>query len=71
MQAAVESGTRNGATTIINPTSVQDVMTETLKSTLNIPPTIIKHNGDRIQILVARDIDFRGVYELRPVADAR
>jgi type IV secretion system protein VirB10 len=71
VQAAVESGTRTGATTIINPTSVPDVMTETLKSTLNIPPTIVKHNGDRIQILVARDIDFRGVYELRAAADAR
>jgi type IV secretion system protein VirB10 len=71
VQSAIESGSRNGATTIINPTSAQDVMTETLKGTLNIPPTIIKHNGDRIQILVARDIDFRGVYELRPVADAR
>jgi type IV secretion system protein VirB10 len=71
VQAAVESGTRNGGTTIINPAAPQDVMTETLKSTLNIPPTVIKHNGDRIQILVARDIDFRGVYELRAVADAR
>jgi len=70
VQAAVASETRNGATTIVNPTSAQDVMTETLKSTLNIPPTIVKHNGDRIQILVARDIDFRGVYELRAAADA-
>jgi type IV secretion system protein VirB10 len=71
VQAAVESGAHDGGTTIVNPSSVQEVSTETLKSTLNIPPTVIKHNGDRIQILVARDIDFSGVYELRALADAR
>jgi type IV secretion system protein VirB10 len=68
IQAAVASRS-NGDTVIYNPSSSQDIITEVLKSTVNIPPTVRKQNGDRIQVLVARDLDFRTVYELRPVAD--
>jgi len=57
----------NGSGVIVNPTSSEDVMTEVLKGTVNMPPTVVKHNGDRIQVLVARDLDFRSVYELRAV----
>jgi type IV secretion system protein VirB10 len=64
VQAAVQSSSRGGAI-IYNPSAAQDVTTEVLKSTLSIPPTVRKENGDRIQILVARDIDFTSVYELR------
>jgi type IV secretory pathway VirB10-like protein len=67
LQAAVQSSSNNG-TVIVNPSASQDVMTEVLKSTVNIPPTVTKQNGDRIQVFVARDLDFRSVYELRPVA---
>jgi type IV secretion system protein VirB10 len=58
----------NGGAVIYNPTTSEDVMTEVLKSTVNIPPTVVKANGDRIQVLVARDLDFRSVYELRTVS---
>ena len=50
----------------LQPFDLADVMTEVLKSTVNIPPTVTKRNGDRIQVLVARDLDFRTVYELKP-----
>jgi type IV secretion system protein VirB10 len=68
VQGAVQS---SGGTVIYNPSTSQDIMTEVLKSTVNIPPTVSKAHGDRIQVLVARDLDFRTVYELRPVRHAR
>jgi type IV secretory pathway VirB10-like protein len=40
-------------------------MTEILRGALNIAPTVTKAQGDRIQVLVARDVDFRPVYALR------
>jgi type IV secretion system protein VirB10 len=71
IQAAAQSTSRGGGTVIYNPTNATDVVTEVLKSTVNIPPTVHKQNGDRIQVLVARDLDFRSVYELRTTAHAR
>jgi type IV secretion system protein VirB10 len=65
VQSVAQSGGNNGGTVIYNPTSSRDLMTEILKDTANIPPTVTKPQGDRIQILVARDLDFRSVYELR------
>jgi type IV secretion system protein VirB10 len=70
VQAAVQSRNSSG-TVIVDPSASRDVMTEVLKSTIDIPPTITKANGDRIQVLVARDLDFRSVYELRPAAASR
>lgn len=64
MQAAAQSTSRNGAI-IYNPGSSADALTDILKGTIQIAPTVTKHQGDRIQILVARDLDFRSVYELR------
>jgi type IV secretion system protein VirB10 len=64
IQAAVQSSRGSSGTVVVNPSATQDVMTEVLKGTINIPPTVVKHQGDRIQVLVARDLDFRSVYEL-------
>lgn len=71
VQAAVESAGRGGGPIIYNPSPSESVITDILKSTVNIPPTVSKRNGDRIQVFVARDIDFRSVYELRTLATAR
>ncbi len=68
IQAGVQSQRANGDTVVLSPSKSQDVMTEVLRSTVNVPPTVVKPQGDRVQVLVARDLDFRSVYELRPVA---
>jgi type IV secretion system protein VirB10 len=64
-----EIASRSNGAVIVNPSTSQDVMTEVLKDTINIPPTITKAQGDRIQVFVARDLDFRGVYELKARAN--
>lgn len=65
VQSQVQSSSRTG-TVVLDPTASQDVLTEILRSTVNIPPTIRVRNGARIQVLVARDVDFGPVYELEP-----
>jgi type IV secretion system protein VirB10 len=42
----------------------QDLASKTLSSTINIPPTAYSMQGSAINIFVARDMDFRTVYEL-------
>ena len=64
-QSEAQSSTRGG-TVVLDPTASQDVLTEILRSTVDIPPTIRVRNGARIQVLVARDVDFGPVYELEP-----
>ena len=71
VQAAVQSSRNSSGTVVVNPSATQDVMTEVLKGTINIPPTLVKHQGDRIQVLVARDLDFRSVYELKSTVAGR
>ena len=61
------NGSGSNNTTIAFPSTVQgsqSIMSDVLKSTLNIPPTLTANQGADIIIYVARDLDFRDVYAL-------
>ena len=42
--------------------SLTTIAQESLKDSINIPPTIIVNQGERIEIFVRRDLDFSGLY---------
>ena len=44
----------------------QEVITTILERSLDIPPTLYKNQGERVGIMVARDLDFSQVYDLKP-----
>lgn len=44
--------------------AASDVASETLKHTINIPPTLTKEQGERVGVYVARDLDFSQVYDV-------
>lgn len=70
IQSAVQSSNRAGAV-VFNPSGSRDVLAEVLRGTVNIRPTVVKRHGDRVQVLVARDLDFRSVYALRSLASVQ
>lgn len=45
--------------------TAQNMAAEALKHTINIPPTFYKNQGERVGIVVARDLDFSTVYQLK------
>lgn len=70
-QAYLQGIASNGGTnTTTNITSTPQAATEIVKSILQqqaaIPPTLNKNQGDHIQIMIARDLDFSSLYSLKP-----
>jgi type IV secretion system protein VirB10 len=65
---ALRQGGGSNNTTIAFPNitgGAQQVMTDVLKSTLNIQPTLTAPQASQVVIHVARDLDFRDVYALQ------
>lgn len=70
LQAGNTALAQRGSTSI-DTGDTQGVIAETLRNTIDIPPTITKNQGELVSIFVARDLDFRQVYDLRPTPSRR
>jgi type IV secretion system protein VirB10 len=68
--AARAAGASQGTSINVGNTanSGKEVIARSMEPTINIPPLLVKNQGERIGILVARDLDFRGVYGLERFA---
>ncbi|WP_336294007.1 type IV secretion system protein VirB10 [Bartonella sp. CB169] len=47
-----------------NVQGAESVVTDVLQNSINITPTLYKNQGERVNIFVARDLDFSDVYSL-------
>jgi len=43
----------------------QSVANTALENTINIPPTLTKNQGETVALIIAHDLDFSNVYQLR------
>ena len=68
LQGVIQNQESKGSTVVLNPQGGQQVVDDILRNSVNIPPTINVNQGTRVQVIVAKDVDFRSVYELRTAA---
>ena len=54
----------NSITFETSSTAAEEMATEALKNSINIPPTGYVNQGSLINVMVARDVDFSQVYEM-------
>ena len=62
--ALVASQSEGDSSVVLAPQGTSDVVSEVLRQTVNIAPTIRVPQGGRMQVLVARDVSFAEVYVL-------
>ncbi|ACL64489.1 conjugation TrbI family protein [Anaeromyxobacter dehalogenans 2CP-1] len=64
--AARAAGTAQGTSINVGNTANagKEVIARSMEPTINIPPLLVKNQGERVGIFVARDLDFRSVYGL-------
>jgi type IV secretion system protein VirB10 len=62
--ALIASQTEGDSSVVIAPQGASNVVSEVVRQTVNIPPTIRVAQGGRMQVLVARDVSFAEVYSL-------
>jgi type IV secretion system protein VirB10 len=67
--AARAAGPAQGTNIFVGNTANagKEVIARSMEPTINIPPLLVKNQGERVGIFVARDLDFRGVYGLERV----
>lgn len=56
---------QEGSPVVITGGNSDQLATEILKNTVNIPPTLYINQGEHLQIMVGRDLDFSTVYDLK------
>lgn len=62
---SVNNGSNNQTVSLdTTENSADQLATEALRATINIPPTLYDQQGDSVSIFVARDLDFSDVYGL-------
>lgn len=66
-QTAKDSGGSGASGTALQGTqaSGKSIAEKVLESTINIPPTITRNQGDKILVMIPRDLDFSSVYDVQ------
>lgn len=66
LAAASQRVSSNGDVTFDNSTkNASDMASKALENSINIPPTAYVNQGELMNVLIARDVDFSGIYQNR------